>query len=220
MYNLKAFIFDFNGTIIDDMPYHLDAWNYIINEKLQGKLSIEAIKKNMYGKNEEVLERVFGPGRFSEKKMQEISLEKEAKYREAYFPNLQLISGLPSFFQQAIYHNIKLAIATASNAYNLDQILDQMNIRKYFSAIVHADEVENSKPDAETFLKAAKKLKVAPEDCLVFENAPKGVEAAQNANMRTMVITTTHEPADFLSYTAVDGFIKDYSDPSLRALIV
>ncbi len=220
MYNIKAFIFDLNGTIIDDMEYHLMAWNYIINEKLKGNLTVAEVKKNMYGKNEEVLERVFGPGRFSKKEMQAISMEKEEKYRQAYFPNLQLINGLPAFFEQAVNHNIQLAIATASVAENLDQILDRLDIRKFFSAMVHAGEVSNSKPDPETFLKVAEKLGVLPEDCLVFEDAPKGVAAAQNARMRAIAITTTHDSADFLEYSAVDWFIKDYTDPALRALIV
>jgi beta-phosphoglucomutase-like phosphatase (HAD superfamily) len=96
-------------------------------------------------------------------------------------------------------------------------VIDALDIRKHFSSIVSASDVINSKPDPETFLLNAKQLSVDPGDCIVFEDAPKGVEAAERAGMSCVVITTMHPATDFHQYTNVKQFINDYSEliPSL-----
>ena len=103
--------------------------------------------------------------------------------------------------------------------FNIDFVLDNLNIRHYFSAIVSADDVQHSKPHPETYLKAARELGVAPEHCLVFEDAPKGVEAAQNAGMASVVLTLLHEAEDFAQYDNTVQFIKDYTNTSPEQLL-
>ena len=80
------------------------------------------------------------------------------------------------------------------------------------SAIVSADDVKNSKPDPETFLKAAELLGVDPSNCIVFEDAPKGVESAQNAGMKCVVLTTMHEEHEFSQYNNILFFVEDYTE--------
>ena len=101
---------------------------------------------------------------------------------------------------------------------NVDFVLDGLDMRRYFDAVVTADHVAHSKPDPETFLKAARQLGMAPQDCLVFEDAPKGVEAALNAGMQTVVLTTMHEKEEFAAYPNIRAFVADYTDPVLYAL--
>src|ERR1700760_1148904 len=101
MANPSAFIFDLNGTMVDDMEYHNTAWYDILNDDLKAGLTREAVKKEMYGKNEELLDRVFGKGRFSQKEVDEISMEKERRYQRAFLPHLQLIGGLPEFLKKS-----------------------------------------------------------------------------------------------------------------------
>ncbi|GAB3533908.1 beta-phosphoglucomutase family hydrolase [Pontibacter brevis] len=208
----KAFLFDLNGTIIDDMHYHAKAWHQILTKDLGADLTWDEVKVQMYGKNEEVLARIFGENHFSDEKVDKLSVAKEKYYQEAYKPHMELINGLEKFLAEAAAHNIKMAIASAAITGNIDFIVDNTGIRQYFNAFVSADDVDNSKPDPETFLKAAEKLEIAPENCIVFEDAPKGVEAAQNAGMRCIVITTAHPKEDFEQYDNVVGFIKDYED--------
>jgi beta-phosphoglucomutase len=74
--------------------------------------------------------------------------------------------------------------------------------------------VATSKPDPETFIKCAQLLNFAPEDCIVFEDAPKGVEAAENAGMKTVVLTTMHSKDEFINYTNIIAFIEDYATVS------
>ncbi|QEC67986.1 HAD family phosphatase [Panacibacter ginsenosidivorans] len=211
---IKAFLFDLNGTMIDDMEYHAKAWSDILNNDLNAGLTYDEVKAQMYGKNDELLVRVFGENYFEPQKMQELSIEKERRYQSAYKPNLKLIRGLKEFLEEAKQQGIKLAIGSAAIPFNIDFVLDNLDIRNYFSAIVSADDVAVSKPDPETYLKCAKELGIDPAHCIVFEDAPKGVEAAANAGMNTVVITTMHGIDEFGQYENVVAFIDDYSNSS------
>lgn len=207
----KAFIFDLNGTMIDDMQYHAEAWYHILNNDLNAGLSWDEVKAEMYGKNDELLVRIFGGDHFTKEKIKELSIEKERRYQKAYLPKLSLINGLREFLEKAKQQRIPMAIGSAAIPFNIDFVLDNLEIGHYFQAIVSADDVTISKPDPETFTKCSGLLNVSAKDCIVFEDAPKGVEAAANAGMETVVLTTMHSQAEFKNFKNVIAFIKDYS---------
>lgn len=214
----KAFLFDLNGTMIDDMEFHVRAWQDILNNDLKANLTEAQVRREMYGKNSEVLVRIFGKRKFSALKMDALSHEKETRYQSAYLEHLALINGLNGFLDKAKEHQIRMAIGSAAIPFNIDFVLDNLHIREYFSAIVSADDVVISKPHPETYLKAAELLQVKSADCIVFEDAPKGVEAAQNAGMKTVVLTTMHTKEEFSEYSNIIAFVKDYNDPALAEL--
>jgi beta-phosphoglucomutase family hydrolase len=206
----KAFIFDLNGTMIDDMQFHVKAWYHVLNDDLGADMSWDEVKSHMYGKNAELLIRVFGKDKFSPAEMNTISIEKEKRYQQEYKPHLRLIPGLLQFLQKAYEQNIPMAIGSAAIMFNIDFVLDNLNIRHYFKTIVSADDVSYSKPDPETYTKAARQLGVDPAHCLVFEDAPKGVEAALNAGMKSVVLTLLHEKHEFEKYPNVIKYIENY----------
>lgn len=217
MKRYKAFLFDLNGTMIDDMSYHIQAWHRILNN-LGADISLERMKEECYGKNHELLERIF-PGRFSGEEKNDMSYQKEKQYQEHFRPYLKLLDGLNDFLIGAHKQGIKTAIGTAAIQFNVDFVLDGLNIRPYIDTVVSADEVANSKPHPETFLKCAAQLQLQPQDCVVFEDAPKGAEAARNAGMDCVVITTLHHPEEFAHLENTIGFINDYNDPLLNKLL-
>lgn len=214
----RAFIFDLNGTMINDMEFHIRAWTHILNEELKAGMTHDQVKSQMYGKNSELFIRVFGEGKMTNDEMEFWSMEKEKRYQQAYRPYLRLIDGLDEFLERAYEAKIPMGIGSAAIPFNIDFVLDQLSIRKYFSAIVSAEDVVTSKPDPETFLKAARLLNTEPVDCLVFEDAPKGVEAAQNAGIPSVVLTTLHSRNEFRFTDHVVAFIKDYNDPYILSL--
>jgi len=215
--NYQALLFDLNGTMINDMPYHIKAWHRILND-LGAGLSWEQVKQECYGKNHELLERIF-PGRFSNAEKDKLSFEKEKQYQKEFKPELKLIEGLDGFLKEAHDAGIKIAIGTAAILFNVDFVLDGLNIRHYINAIVSADDIDVSKPHPGTFLKCAEALNVDPQDCLVFEDSPKGVESALNAEMDCTVITTLHKPEEFSTYKNVIGFISNFDDRVLSKII-
>jgi len=208
--NVKGFLFDLNGTMVNDMPYHINAWHKEII-KLGGDLTLDEMKHQCYGKNDELLERIF-PGRFTMEEKIKLGNDKEALYRIEFRPHLKLIEGLDNFLALAAKAQIKMAIGSAAITENINFVIDNMNIRPYFDAIVSANNVTKSKPDPETFLKCAQMLDLAPSDCIVFEDTPKGVECALNAGMKVVVILGEHEQEEFLNYKNVICFAEDYSN--------
>lgn len=216
---MQTIIFDLNGTMINDMDYHTRGWLYLLNNVLGGNFTWDEVKPQMYGKNQEVLVRMFGAGRFTDEEMERLSIEKERRYQEEFLPNLALLPGLQEFLERAYQLGIPMGIGSAAIPFNIDFVLDNLNIRHYFSAIVSADDVTLSKPNPETFLKVAQQLNVEPTECLVFEDVPKGAEAAENAGMKAVVITTTHEPDEFSDKKNVLCFAKDYEDENVKSLL-
>ncbi|MCX2494479.1 HAD family phosphatase [Pedobacter sp. PF22-3] len=214
----KAFLFDLNGTMINDMAFHNRAWHDILTQDLGASISFDAVKKQMYGKNQDLLERVFGVGHFSQEQIDQISIEKEHRYQAAYKKHLALIAGLGDFLEKSKQSDIQMAIGSAAIPFNINFVLDNLNLRSYFKAIVSAEDVVNSKPDPETFTKGAEILGFPAKQCIVFEDAPKGVEAAQNAGMKCVVLTTMHTREEFSAYQNIIAFIEDYTDPVLQEL--
>jgi HAD superfamily hydrolase (TIGR01509 family) len=206
-----ALIFDLNGTMVDDMSFHLDVWFEVITKELGASLSVQELKQQMYGKNEEVLGRIFGPRRFSKDELAQIIRRKEERYQQVYLPHLKLIEGLPEVLNKAKAMGRPMAIGSAAPKFNVDFVLDNLNIREFFDCVLCGEDVHQSKPHPETFLNAASYLGVAPSKCLVFEDAPMGVEAAQNAGMSCVVITSQHGPEAFSRYSNVLLFAADYS---------
>jgi HAD superfamily hydrolase (TIGR01509 family) len=215
----SGIIFDLNGTMINDMEFHIRAWTEILNTDLNAGLTHAQVKSQMYGKNSELLIRVFGKERFTEDEMNYWSVEKEKRYQKAYRPHMKLINGLRELLGKAFDKKIPMAIGSAAIPFNIDFILDELNIRKYFTAVVSADDVGISKPHPETFLKAARLIEKEPSDCLVFEDAPKGVEAACNAGISCGVLTTMHKKNEFPLSDFILAFIQDYTDPFIQTLL-
>ncbi|HTI57452.1 HAD family phosphatase [Mucilaginibacter sp.] len=216
---MHAIIFDLNGTMINDMDYHTRGWLYLLNNVLGGNFTWDEVKPQMYGKNQEVLVRMFGAGRFTDEEMERLSIEKERRYQQEFFPDLKLLPGLNGFLEKAYQQGIPMAIGSAAIPFNIDFVLDNLNIRHYFKAIVSADDVLLSKPNPETFLKCAELLNADPTECLVFEDVPKGAEAALNAGMKTIILTTTHQPEEFNGLDNVLHFANDFEDEFLSRLL-
>lgn len=215
----KAFLFDLNGTMIHDMDFHSRAWHSLLNNELGGNFSMAEVKQNMYGKNQELLVRMFGEGRFTQEEMDRLSVEKEKRYQQEYLPKLALLPGLMDFLEKAYQKNIPMAIGSAAIPFNINFVLDNLHIRHYFSAVVSADDVEKSKPHPETYLKTAALLGVEAQDCLVFEDVPKGAEAALNAGMKCVILTTTHKQEEFAYLDNILHFAPDFSDAYFQGLV-
>lgn len=214
-----AFIFDMNGTMIDDMHYHNTAWFKVFKE-LGSAMSEAETKLNIFGKAAEIFDRILGKDHgFSIETINEISRKKEEQYQTDFLPDLRLISGLDHFFAKAKQSNIPMAIGTAAPQSNIDYVFKHLNIAQYFTGTVSADEVENSKPHPEVFLKCAELMRVPPHECIVFEDSPMGILAAQNAGMKAVAITTFHPKEDFKDFDNILFVIDDFTDERLTALL-
>lgn len=207
---IQGFIFDMDGTMVDNMMVHHRAWQRKLAENGLD-LTLDEVKASIHGINEEIIERLFGE-RFSAEERRRIASEKEAAYREIFLPELKLIAGLDTFLRTAHALGIPMGIGTAAPRENVDFVLDNLGLRPMFRAVFDAKMVSKGKPDPEVFLKVAEQLAVKPENCLVFEDSPTGAEASRRAGMAAVIVTTTHAPEEFARFEHVLRIISNFSE--------
>jgi len=205
---IKGIIFDMDGTMVDNMMVHHRAWQRKL-AALGLELTLEEVMEKIHGVNEEILERLFGD-RFTSEQRKRIAWEKEAEYRNIFKKDLKLVEGLPAFLDQLKRIDFPFGIGTAAPAENANFVLDELGIRTYFKAVVHAGHVSKGKPHPEVFQKAAKGIGIAPEHCLVFEDSPTGVHTAQNAGSLAVAVLTTHQKEEFERFDNVVGVVEDF----------
>jgi len=128
---------------------------------------------------------------------------------------IQVVPYAIKFLKQLKAENLKIALATSSRQEKMNFVLQLTNLTSYFDIIVTGDLVQKSKPAPDIFLKAAEKLQLKPDDCLVVEDAANGVKAAKNAGMKCVAITTTHTE-DLLQQA--DLVINSYEDLDLQKI--
>jgi beta-phosphoglucomutase len=114
---------------------------------------------------------------------------------------------------------VKLAVATSAPPANIVFTLDDLDLRRHFDTVVGAADVARGKPHPDVFLKAAEKLGVDPRACIVFEDAPMGVEAARRAGMKAVVITTTLPADAFREFDNVVRIVEHYEDLNVGDLL-
>jgi beta-phosphoglucomutase family hydrolase len=210
----RAFIFDMDGTMIDNMMVHYRAWQQKL-KALGMDLSIEEVMRDIHGVNDEIIKRLFGD-RFTEAEVKQIAWEKEAKYRDIYAENVALVPGLEVFLKRAKALGIPMGIGTAAPGENVDFIMDALNLHDYFSVVVHADHVKKGKPDPEVFEKVALGLDISIHDCVIFEDSPTGAKAAQNGDSQSIIFTSTHNQEDFEGIGAIAAFQPDFTSLSIK----
>ncbi|MDR3366342.1 MAG: HAD hydrolase-like protein, partial [Prevotellaceae bacterium] len=154
-------IFDMDGTIIDNMPYHLQAFR-VFNERHGVEMGDEEFLKKTSGKtNDDIMRLLFGAD-ISAEDIAAFANEKESLYRELYRAHIKLSKGLDSLFAQLRAGGIPACIGSSAPDENIDLVLDGLNIRGYFTAVINSSQVKNGKPHPEVFLKAAAAMGLAP----------------------------------------------------------
>lgn len=214
----RAFIFDMDGTLVDNMKYHSKAWLALF-QRLGIHLKADEFLRRTAGKtNSEILYNILGKN-LTEYEIQELSDQKETFYRELYRPHLKAIQGLISFLSKAVELGIPMAVATAAGQKNIEFILRGLQIEPFFKAIVGAEDIRNGKPDPEIFLKSAERLEVTPEACLVFEDSILGIEAAARAGMRAILIKTSYKPEELGYQPALWMTISNFTELDIHSLV-
>jgi beta-phosphoglucomutase-like phosphatase (HAD superfamily) len=206
--SVGALIFDMDGTMIDSMPHHAQSWVEFtrrrgiaidvddLMRRTTGRTGIECIR--------ELFQREVDPV--------EAALlihEKEVLYREMFGPVFAEVAGFNQFAARAQALGLKVGVGTAGDKHNIAFALAGLKMATAPLAIVGGDEGLPGKPDPAIFLEVARRLGARAESCIVFEDAPFGIEAARRAGMRAVAICTTHS-AQSLAGPHVIASVRDY----------
>jgi len=206
---MKAYIFDMDGTMIDNVPYHVLAWKEF-SRKYGNELSERDIIGWMGMTNRDYQERILGR-KVGDEESKAMSEEKEVIYRNLYRPHMQPAPGLIRLLDRAQMAGIRLAVASGAPKGNINFILDGLDLRRYFAVLVDDSTYSRGKPDPECFLTAARMLGVEPGDCVVFEDAVKGVQAGKAAGMEVVAVTLRTSAAELLAAGA-DSAISSFDE--------
>lgn len=186
----RAYLFDMDGVLVDNCRYHVLSWLELA-KRHGGKLTEAQVVEWMGAPARDYIVRMFEEP-MDDVRIAALAEEKEAVYRELYRPQLEPRKGLLEFLRGAKKTGVACAVVTGGSRANLDFVLDGLNIREYFACVVDSSQYERGKPAPDCYLQAAAKLGVEPRDCIVFEDAVNGIEAAIGAEMRVVAITGTN----------------------------
>ena len=184
-----GFIFDLDGVIVDTAKYHYLAWKKLANE-LGFEFTHEQNELFKGVSRKRCLEILLEIGEINatQEQFDTWMVEKNEDYL-AYIDKMDESEILPDVLKILKFlkgNNAPIALGSASK--NAKPILEKVKLLGYFDFIVDGNNVTKAKPDPEVFLIAAKKMNIAPENCIVFEDAVAGIEAANNAKMTSIGI--------------------------------
>lgn len=205
----KGYIFDMDGTLVDNVQYHVRAWK-AFSRKYGNELPEDSIIGWMGMTNRVYQERILGRPVGDEESLR-LSEEKESMYREVFAAHMRLPDGLRAFLDRARDAGIVCAVATGAPVSNVNFIMDGLSLRGDFAAVVDETKYTKCKPDPECFLTAAKMLGCDPQDCVVFEDAVPGVKAGKSAGMKVVCVTFTR-PREVLLDAGADMVVNSYRE--------
>ena len=194
----RAVIFDIDGTIVDNMHLHAEAFAVFAERHGLPPLAPEDRARLDGRRNSEIFPLLFKRD-VPREEWQAYEHEKESLYRELSRGRLTPMAGLHDFIARLKADGIKVALATSAPEPNVVHTLSELGLVQDFSIIVRGDQVPRGKPAPDVFLEAARRLNVPPADCLVFEDAPMGVEAGKAAGMVVAALTTSFSQDHFRS---------------------
>lgn len=210
-------IFDIDGTMVNNTSYHRQAW-FDLCRRYGIELDHESYHDKIHARsNDKIVANLFGPD-LDEAFIRRIEHEKESLYRETFRPVMKETPGLTALLNQLYAHGISCAAASNSPKANVDFVLDEMGVGRFFQAVTYRDLVKAGKPDPELFLAAAAGIGVSPERCLVFEDSASGFKAARAAGMRYIAITFGADPHELTEAHDATAVHEDFTQIGLSQL--
>lgn len=203
IYRNYAVLWDMDGVLVDTGAFHFSAWKQTF-EKLGIAFNNEVFRKTFGMTNAGILEWISG-SKPKPEEVARISQMKETLFREFVRGKADLLPGVRMWLRQFQAWEIKQAIASSAPPENIDVLVEELNIRKYFDALISGSELPG-KPNPDIFVKAAYAVRTQPENCVVIEDSIAGVEGAKRAGMKCIAVTTTN-PASALKRA---DFILDH----------
>jgi HAD superfamily hydrolase (TIGR01509 family) len=156
-----------------------------------------------------VCKEAFADKPQSDDRLEEIAGQREFLYRTLYWDDRRPLPGLVEFLEAARAAGLKIGLGTGSGQETIGYILDDLNLRRFFDVVITKDDVDKGKPHADTYAVTAEKLGVKPENCVVFEDALLGEQAAYRAHMHCVAVTSTLPGRDFQAPLLV---IRDFTE--------
>ena len=186
---IKGIIFDMDGTIVDSLPYHYEAWKIFFNENKVENFS-EKLNEYKGGGTLDLMRTVYG-NQYSKKELKKMSEDKEKIFRKIYKGEIKQILGFKNFLDELKSKDIMVGLASNAIRKNVSMIINELEIYDYFDSIICGDEVINGKPNPEMFNETIDRFNINKDECLIFEDSLEGILAAKNSGVKVIGITSS-----------------------------
>jgi HAD superfamily hydrolase (TIGR01509 family) len=211
----KAILWDMDGVLADTSPLHFATWEQVLTE--QGIPFDRQKFHHIYGlKNHDLLPYLAGKP-LDPQWIERIAAQKELAFRLALPGRLFPLPGVVDWLGRFQSWGCKQAVASSAPPENVETLVDELGIRKYFDALVTPGELPG-KPDPAVFLLAASQLGASPQYCLVIEDSIPGIEASLRAKMRCIAVTTTNPPQALTRADIVVETLNQLTDDQVNLL--
>ena len=211
---VEALIFDMDGTMIDSMPWHAKAWvEYARRRNMT--VDVPDLMRRTTGRTAIECARELMQRDVTEAESAEITHEKELIYRELFAAEFREVAGFGAFAQAAFARGLKIAVGTAGDRHNIEFAMSRLRMDPLPLAIVGGDEGFAGKPTPEIFLEAARRIGVVPERCIVFEDAPFGIEAARRGHV---IPPTLVQQAELIEHAGAPQLAEIHGHDQERAV--
>lgn len=213
-----AVIWDMDGVIVDSAQLHFRSWRAAFRAYQSG-YTYEDFRHTFGQKNDVAIRSILGD-RVGPELIDSITRKKEDCFRSLVKSGeLEVFPGTSDLIRGLHQAGFKLAVASSAPAENIGIILRRLRLKHYFPVVVSAEDVTEGKPAPRVFLLAAERLGVAPEQCLVIEDAVAGVEASKRAGMKCIAVTNTNTAASLKAADLVVDSLKEVSVQRIQSLI-
>ncbi len=204
----RACIFDMDGVLIDSGAHHRHAWQALVKELGVELRDPEFWRLSIGRRAEDAVPLILGRA-VSPSEARQLAQRKRELYAELSRQGTETVEGVVDFIDELAQLGVPRAVGTSATRPDVDALLGELRLLERFDAIVTAEDVTRGKPDPQVYLEAARRLAVAPADCVVFEDAISGVQAARTAGMRAIGVTTAHTRGE-LAAAGAEAAIDDF----------
>ena len=209
---MRGAIFDLDGTIVDNMPVHAEAFAIFVERHGLRPLTLDDRKRLDGRRNRDIFPDLFGR-ELTDAEQAAYADEKEALYRELSVGRLAPAPGLVRLLDRLDVHAIPVAVATSAPPENVAHTLAELGLATRLTCVIRGDQVPRGKPFPDVFLAAAERLGVPAADCMAFEDAPIGIIAARDAGMTTVAIGSSFSADVFLApEVGADVVVRDFDE--------
>lgn len=203
----KAVLFDMDGVLIDSEPLHAEVYKRTL-QKYGYDFSDEHYKAHILGRTDKAGLQHYFEAVGAVEDISAILDEKAKAYLAFVTDKLVPYQEVLELIGELSGRGVVLALVTGSLRVEAELTLKTLGVKDYFMAVVAAEDVMNSKPDPEGYLKGAEALAMSPADCIVIEDAPSGVRAAVAAGMRCVAVTSGHKADELQGATLVIDYLR------------
>lgn len=206
---MPGVIFDMDGVLVASGPAHLASWRAVARK--HGRHMSEEEFSGFFGRpSRDIIRAIWGDG-LTDAQIRAFDDEKESIYRSLVTGIVPLTIGVRELLISLSDAGFALAVATSGPPENLNLVLGETGIERFFAATAHGFDVQHGKPAPDCFLLAAERAKLKPSECVVVEDAPVGIQAAGAAGMKTIGLAGTH-PAPRLREAGADAVVERLSE--------